>query len=99
MYTYYLTISHYPKKRYRIITPDGTCIDFGNPYEMNYTQHRDKYKQLNYIMINSPFSDWTRKGIKTASFWEYWLCWHSENLGDALKNVMRIFNIKIDIIY
>ena len=90
-----LYLSDKPHKKYVVKFPDGKKIYFGAPKYEDYTIHKNNKRKQNYIKRHAKNEDWTNK--KTAGFWSRWLLWEKPNLGDAIKNIEKEFNLKIKI--
>jgi hypothetical protein len=80
-------------KKFKITTPKGKVIKFGDKNYEDYTMHKDKERKKLYIGRHKKNEKWTDKN--TAAFWSRWLLWNKLTLQESIKNVESRFHIKI----
>lgn len=82
------------KKKFRVIFPDNSHVDFGAVGYSDYTIHKNPNRMKLYLKRHgSGKEDWTKKGIKTAGFWSRWLLWSKPSLTEAKKLIENKFNL------
>ena len=90
-----LTPSRRQSKKWTIITPQGKKIHFGAKGYMDYTEHHDKARQMNYIIRHEATGMEQWDNPNTAGWWSRWLLWELPSLDEAIKNIQKKFNIII----
>lgn len=88
-----LSYSPLAKKKYRVVFPDGSKVDFGAKGYEDYTTHKDPKRKENYLARHAKRENWL--DIHTAGFWSKWLLWSRDNLTDAINDIRKIFGIDI----
>ncbi len=63
-------------------------IYFGRAGDEDYTMHKDKRRQAQYIARHRHNEDWSKSGVETAGWWSRWLLWSEPTLS-AAKEVVR----------
>jgi hypothetical protein len=92
----YLSYSPIKNKKYRVILPDRTKIDFGDIRYEDYTIHKDPVRKERYLKRHFKREDWNDP--YTKGFWSTRLLWTHDNLKDAIKDIQNLLLTKI-IIY
>jgi hypothetical protein len=95
MTKYILERSPIKGKKWRITTPSGKKISFGQLGYEDYTTHKDRKRKQLYLKRNFPRQDWTAKGIDTAGFWARHLLWNLTTIDESIKSIERMFGIDI----
>jgi len=80
-------------KKWRVILPDGTSVNFGGKGYEDYTQHGDPKRREAYIKRHQKREDWG--DMTTPGFWSRWLLWEEPSLEKAIQTIKRKFKIKI----
>lgn len=100
----FLTRSKNPKKKFTIFwfnkeTQRYNKVDFGAANYEDYTIHKNIKRKNNYIRRHSGMNeDWGKSGRHTAGFWSRWLLWNKPNFSDAMEDIEKRFNIRINIL-
>ena len=68
-------------------------IKFGYQSMSDYTIHRDKTRQKNYLSRHRKNENWD--DIFTAGAWSRWILWHKPSLNDAINDMEKRFNLTI----
>jgi uncharacterized membrane-anchored protein YitT (DUF2179 family) len=90
----YLTKSSRPEKKYMVLI-DNKVIHFGATGYSDLTQHKNKSRKMNYEKRHRSRENWTKSGLKTAGFWSKWLLWNKPTLISSIKDIEKLFNVKI----
>lgn len=82
--------------KYEVVLLNGNTnklnkIKFGNNKYEDYTIHKDKIRQINYIKRHKPREKWGVDGINTRGFWSYRLIWKSPDIKQNLKDILDEF--------
>lgn len=93
MNTFYLDKSPLSTKKWRVIFPNKKHIDFGAKGYEDYTIHHDEERKKRYIQRHQKNEDWN--DIFSRGAWSRFLLWEYKNLGSAIKNIEKKFNINI----
>jgi len=80
-------------KKWRVILPNGTSVNFGAKGYEDYTQHGDPKRREAYIKRHQKREDWG--DMTTAGFWSRHLLWEEPSLEAAIKKLNRKFKIKV----
>jgi len=92
------------EKKWRVITPSGKKIDFGQDGASDYTIHKDAERKQRYINrhagddsgLTSRRENWSKSGTATAGFWSRWLTWNLPDFIDSVRDIEKRFGITID---
>jgi hypothetical protein len=90
-----LTASPRAAKKFRVLLPDGSHVDFGARGYSDYTVHKDKQRMLRYLARHHGKENWTRTGVHTAGFWSRWILWSRPSLQSAVRETERVLRAKI----
>jgi hypothetical protein len=92
----YLEYSPLPKKKFRVIFPDGYKVDFGAIGYPDFTTKNgtDIKKKDMYLKRHFKREDWNN--IYTAGFWATNLLWNKGTINESIRDIEKRF--KIDII-
>lgn len=82
-------------KKYTIITPEGSRIDFGAKGYSDFTKHHDPERKQNYISRHAIREDFSHRGMYTAGWWSRWLLWNKPSIQESIKDIEKNFRIKI----
>lgn len=97
-----LKLMHSPltNKKYRIIFPKGSHIDFGDInyndyliYNLNFGKNIADIQRERYLSRHAAREDWSNP--YTAGFWSRFLLWEKRNLKSAIKNIEKMLGVKI----
>ena len=91
-------------KKWRVTTPSGKNVDFGQDGASDYTIHKDPERKERYISrhagdssgLSSSRENWSKNGTDTAGFWSRWLTWNLPDFMDSVRDIEKRFGIKID---
>jgi hypothetical protein len=90
-----ITKSGNPSKKYTVIGPYGK-IHFGDTGYSDYTIHRDPARKFRYITRHSKREDWT--DLSKAGTWSRYILWNKPTLIGSVKDMEKLFNIKIKVL-
>ena len=97
----YVSKSDIKGKKYKIVLEydDGRTktIHIGSEGMDDYTLTGDDEAKKRYIARHKKREDWTKTGLTTRGFWSRWLTWEKKTLKEAVKNIEKRFNVKIDL--
>ena len=91
--SYILEPSKRQSKKWKITTPMGRLVFFGQKGYFDFTQHKNEARKMNYINRHAANEDWT--DLTKAGTWSRFLLWEKTTLKEAIKNMEKKFNIKI----
>lgn len=91
---YLLFQSPNPNKKFMILTPEGKTVYFGQNGASDYTIHKDDKRRMNYIARHKSRENWN--DLNKAGTWSRYLLWEKPTLNEAIRNMERRFNIKIN---
>lgn len=83
------------QKKYRVIFPNNTHVDFGALGYSDFTLHKDPLRQQRYIQRHQKNENWKITGIHTKGFWSRWILWNLDSLRKSIKDTEKRFNLKI----
>ena len=75
----------------------SNVIHFGAKNYEDYTTHKDPERKKRYIARHKVNEDWN--DLNTAGAWSRWLLWNQPSLGSSIKDMEKMFNIKIVLDY
>jgi hypothetical protein len=81
-------------KKWRIIGPQAT-VSFGAHGYEDFTQHKDRQRQENYLTRHKHNETWTKSGVTSAGFWSRWLLWNKPSLKASIQDTEKRFGIQI----
>ena len=90
---YKLTRSNRANKKYKITTPEGKTIHFGQSGADDFTTHFSEKRKQSYLARHKPREDWSKSGIDTAGFWARWLLWNKPTIQESMKDIRSRFNL------
>jgi hypothetical protein len=82
-------------KKYRITSPEGKSVVFGQRGAQDYTTHKDKARMERYLARHRKRENWTYSGRYTAGFWSRHLLWAQPSLAQAKAYIRKKFNIRV----
>lgn len=90
--SYILTKSYRPDKKWMVLSDNGKIIHFGQQGAEDYTIHKDDERKINYLKRhkNDDFYN-----LDTPGTWAKWILWSKPTLIGSIKNMEKVFNIKI----
>ena len=94
---YKLKSSNRKDKKYKITTPDGKTIHFGQKGADDFTTHGEEKRKASYLARHKPQENWTKNGIDTAGFWSRWLLWNKKSIRDSVEDIRSRFNIDLNL--
>jgi len=90
---YYLFKSDKATKKFYVLTPSDKKIYFGASGYSDYTKHKDPYRKYLYILRHQKNEDWD--DLNKAGTWARYILWGEPTLKDSIKEMEKMFNIKI----
>lgn len=105
-FTYYLTQSTNPKKKFDVYEFQGLKknwkLSFGQKDADDFTTHytkegkvkAEKY-QIQYDTRHFKRENWKKSGIKTAGYWARNILWNKKTINESIADIMKRDNIKI----
>ncbi len=96
MKEYIVSVSENPKKKYKVITPEGKIIRFGDGRYQDYTIHLDKNRRRLYLARHNSRENW--EDLNKAGTWARFLLWNKKTIKASIKNMEQKFKIKISLI-
>ena len=92
-----LSQSNLKNKKLRAIIFDGDkkikTVQFGAKGMSDYTLHKDDERKKRYIARHQKREDWTN--LKMAGTWSRYILWNKKTINKSIKDMEKIFNIKI----
>ena len=95
--SYILEPSKKKDKKWVITTPMGKLVHFGAKGYFDYTQHGDPKRKKDYINRHAASGKEQWNNPNTAGFWSRWLLWSEPTITEAISNIRKKFNIKIQV--
>ena len=83
------------EKKWRVIFPDKTHVDFGSSPYQDMLMHQDPIRRDKYILRHRSRENWNKSGFHTAGFWSRWLLWSKPTMTNAKALIKKKFNISI----
>ena len=80
-----------PKKKFRVIFPNNTHVDFGASGYQDFTQHNDPKRKELYLSRHAKREDWTLEGVHTPGFLSRWLLWNKPTIEESIKDINKRF--------
>lgn len=93
--TFHLFKSPRLDKKYAVVLPNGSRIDFGASGYSDFTKHKDPQRKQNYIVRHALHEDHSPRGIYTPGFWARWLLWNKPTIAESIRDIEKNFRIKI----
>ena len=93
MVRYELSRSNLSSKKYKIQTPDGKTIQFGQAGASDYTLHKDPERRDRYIARHQSRENWTN--LDKAGTWSRYILWNQPTLEASIRDMEKRFGIKI----
>ena len=84
------------EKKWRVIFPDKTHVDFGQKGYSDFTLHGDPLRMKRYVSRHARMHEnWNKSGVHTAGFWSRWLLWSKPTLTGAKQLIKKKFSILV----
>ncbi len=84
------------EKKWRVIFPNGSHVDFGLFGASDYLHHRDRLRMQRYVKRHARMHEnWKKSGVHTAGFWSRWLLWSKPTMTGAKALIKKKFGITI----
>ena len=71
----------------------GKFIHFGGKGYEDFPEHKDERRKENYLKRHAKNEDWT--DLNKAGAWSRYVLWNQETIIASIKDMEKIFNIKI----
>jgi len=83
-------------KKYDVINENGKVLSFGDNRYSDYTKHKDARRKDLYIGRHVKREDW--ENLDKAGTWSRYILWNKPTLKASIKNMEKLFNIKIKLV-
>lgn len=83
------------EKKFMVQIPSGKTVHFGAKDYSDYTLHKDPTRKENYISRHASREDWT--DLSKAGTWSRYILWNKPTLTASIRDMEKIFRIKISI--
>lgn len=82
------------KHKFQIETPSGKKVKFGAVGYQDFRIHQDDTRKQAYIRRHQANEDWNN--LEKAGTWSRYLLWNKVTLDTSIKDMEKLFGIKIE---
>jgi hypothetical protein len=90
---YILQRAENPRKKFQIISPEGSVIQFGLAGANDFTITGNLQARESYLKRHRPRENWLDP--QTAGYWSRHLLWSKPSIEEAIREIERRFGFKI----
>lgn len=92
---FHLQRSTRQKKKFMVISSEGTKVHFGHSDYDDFTAHKNESRKKSYISRHQNRENWHKGGMYTAGFWSRWLLWNKPTIEKSVKDIFARFDIQV----
>jgi hypothetical protein len=90
---YFIIKSNKLHKKYDVINEGKRILSFGDNRYSDYTKHKDPIRKELYIGRHEKREDW--EDLNKAGTWSRYILWNKPTLKASIKDMEKLFNIRI----